>query len=272
MQFHEVGMQFQKVGNIKICYKLFGAGYPLVLISGFTSSMDWWDPEMIEYLSRKYKVLIFDNRGAGRTETPENEVFTIEMFANDTVSLMRSLGIDRANIIGYSLGGLIAQALALKYSQNVNRLVLCSTFPGGKDMIPPSREVMKIFMDKSGGYEEQFKRNIFLMFPDSYFKSNIDYFLNFKERYMEAPISLANAKRQFVAGLSTSTYDHLHNINIPTLVMTGEEDILIPPENSEKIAEQIPRAKLIKYKGAGHGFMSQMRDCFLEDLSNFFPA
>ena len=89
---------------------------------------------------------------------------------------------------------------------------------------------------------------------------------------MRTPISVLNARRQFVACTNSSTYDRLQDIKAPTLVMTGTDDILIPPQNSLKIAERIPGAKLVEYKGSGHGFISQMRDAYLKDLMGFFAS
>ena len=136
-------------------------------------------------------------------------------------------------------------------------------------MIMPGQEVMKVFMDKSGGVEGQYSRTLYFMFPDQYVKDNPDYFADFRDRFMKAPITDANAKRQFMAGLSASTYDRLQNIAVPSLIMTGTDDILMPPDNSRRIAAQIPGAKLIEYKDGGHGFMTQMRDIFLHDMLKF---
>jgi pimeloyl-ACP methyl ester carboxylesterase len=265
-------MKYVKVGDINICYKLEGDGFPLVLIMGLTANMDWWDPELVDALSKNYKVLMFDNRGAGRTKTPEEGEFTCKLFADDTLTLMDSVGIERANIVGYSMGGLIAQELVLKNPGRVNKLALCSTFCGGQHMIPPGQEVMKILMDSSGGNEGQYKRALSMMFSRDYLDANPDFVERFKERYLRAPISIKNSVRQFMACAKSSTFDHLKDIKAPTLVITGSDDILIPPQNSRKLAENIPGAKLIEYKGSGHGVISQMRDAYVKDLMDFFAS
>lgn len=105
-------MQFIEAGDLNICYELKGSGYPLVMIMGFSANMDWWDPEFIDALALKYRVLVFDNRGAGRTVTPVEGDFSLEMFADDTAMLMEKLGIERAHVFGFSMGGIIAQSLA----------------------------------------------------------------------------------------------------------------------------------------------------------------
>jgi pimeloyl-ACP methyl ester carboxylesterase len=237
---------------------------------GFTANMDWWDPELVNALSKKYRLLMFDNRGAGRTVTPAYGEFTCEMFADDTVALMDAKGIKRANILSMSMGGLIAQELALKYPGRVNNLVLGCTFCGGTHMIQARPEVMLILMDQSGGLDGRFDRMLKLMFTENFLEANPDFAERLKERYLRAPISDANSLRQFIACAISDTYERLSEIKNPTLVATGTDDPLIPPQNSRMLAQRIPGAKLIEYKGSSHGFMSQARDAFIKDLLNFF--
>jgi pimeloyl-ACP methyl ester carboxylesterase len=255
--------------DLKICCESVGDGYPIVLIMGLTANMDWWDPELVDALSRKYRVLMFDNRGAGRTVTPPEGDFTCEMFADDTAALMNAKGIKRANILSMSMGGLIAQELALKYPERVNNLVLGCTFCGGQHMTQATDEVMRILMDQSGGLDGVFERVLKLMFTKNFIDANSDYVKHFKERYLRAPISNANALRQLIACAKSDTYDRLPEIKNPTLVATGTDDVLIPPQNSRTLAARIPGAKLIEYQGSGHGFMSQEREAFIKDLLDF---
>ena len=96
-------MEKVTVGDIDMCYQVIGEGHPLVMIMGLTANMDWWDPELLESLSKRYRVLIFDNRGAGRTDAPPGE-FTIKQFADDTAGLIDTLGFDHAHVMGVSMG------------------------------------------------------------------------------------------------------------------------------------------------------------------------
>ena len=257
------------VRDLKICCESVGNGYPIVLIHGANANMDWWDPELVDALSRKYRVLKFDNRGAGRTITPDEGEFTCEMFADDTVALMDAKGIKRANILSKSMGGSIAQELVLKYPERVNNLVLGCTFFGGQHMIRPSNEAMQIFMDRSGGLDGLFDRLIKLMFTKNFVDANPEFVKNFKERYVRAPISDTNSIRQLMAMAKLDTHERLPQIKNPTLVATGTDDIMIPPQNSRILAECIPGAKLIEYKDCGHFFMSQARNTFIKDLLDF---
>ena len=236
-------MEQVNVRDLKICCESVGDGYSIVLVMGLTANMDWWDPKLVDALSRKYRVLMFDNRGAGRTMTPADGEFTCEMFADDTVALMDAKGIKQANILSMSMGGLIAQELALKYPERVNALVLGCTFCGGQHMIQASEEVMQILMDRSGGLDGLFDRVLKLMFTENFLDGNPDFVKRFKERYLRAPISDANALRQFIACAKSDTYERLPEIKNPTLVATGTDDPLIPPQNSRMLAQHIPGAK-----------------------------
>ncbi len=263
-------MQFIEAGDLNICYELKGSGYPLVMIMGFSANMDWWDPEFIDALALKYRVLVFDNRGAGRTVTPVEGDFSLEMFADDTAMLMEKLGIERAHVFGFSMGGIIAQSLALRYPQKVSRLVLGGTFCGGKETVMPAPEVSKMLMDTSGGIDGMCERTLKLMFPESFISADPGFAAGFTERCKSAPITGHNARRQLVASMKTGTWQHLPELNIPVLVVTGTEDILISPENSRILADRIPGAELVEYADSGHCFMSTARQKFLKDITSFF--
>jgi pimeloyl-ACP methyl ester carboxylesterase len=261
-----------EIGDLNICYELTGDGYPVVLIQGLTANIDWWDPALLSALAKRYQVLTFDNRGAGRTVTPEDGRWTCEMLADDTAGLMKALRIERANIVGTSMGGMIAQELAIKYPQVVNKLVLCSTFCGGKNTVYASQEVLTKMADGSGGREGVLQRTVELMFTPEAAAADPAVIEGFKEAWMRAPISTHNAVRQFIATSTIDSYERLAEITAPTLVAMGNADIIIPPENSRIIAGRIPGAKLIEYEGFGHSFISRMPEEFINDLLGFLGS
>jgi pimeloyl-ACP methyl ester carboxylesterase len=265
-------MDFVKVGDLNICYQLMGEGYPIVLIQGLACNMDWWDPALLSALAKRYRVLVFDNRGAGRTVTPEHGGWTCEMLADDTAGLMKALRIERANIVGTSMGGMIAQELVIKYPQIVDKLVLGSTFCGGKNTVYASREVLQKMADTSGGNEGVLQRTIELMFTPGVIAGEPEMIECFKAAWMRAPIKSHNAARQFLATSTLDLYERLPEITAATLVVTGTEDIIMPPENSRIIAGRIPGAKLIEYEGFGHGFISRMPEKFINDLLEFLDS
>ena len=115
-----------KVNDIQIYYEVKGKGFPLVMINGLSDNLTCWDPRLIEALSKKFKLVMFDNRDVGRTDTSERE-HPMKTFADDTAGLMKALAISKAHILGISMGGMIAQELVLNHPEKVAKLVLCST-------------------------------------------------------------------------------------------------------------------------------------------------
>lgn len=264
--------QFVEVGDLNMCYDIFGEGEPVVLIMGLTANMDWWDPGLLYALSQQYKVLMFDNRGVGRTVTPDEGDWICEQFADDTVALMDAMGFERAHIVGISMGGMIAQELILKYPEKVNKLTLGCTFCGGKHTVTASKEVMTKLTDQSGGPDDKLQRTLEIMFTRDFMDEHPQAVEGFTIAFKRAPTSDTNAVRQFMATVSLDTFDRLPGIKAPTLVATGTRDILIPPENSRIIAAQIPGAKLVEYEGAGHAFIVEAREEFIKDLLEFLGS
>src|SRR5918999_3188259 len=121
------------VGDIDIAYKIFGKGDPIFLINGYSHSMDNWDPTLLERLASNHTVIIFNNRGIGNTTSGENRFFSIAQFANDTAGLLDVLEIKQADILGYSMGGFIAQELALTHPDRVGKLIIYASICGGNE-------------------------------------------------------------------------------------------------------------------------------------------
>lgn len=262
-------MDRANIGDTDVYYQLLGQGKPLVLIMGLTANMDWWDPEFLGAMSDDHRLLIFDNRGAGRTPAPPGDL-SIRLFADDTAGLMDAVGFGEADVLGISMGGMIAQELALNYPEKVDRLVLCATFCGGQESLYADKEVLMKMADRSGTPEQQVKKTISLLFPEEWLeKHGEEYYDDFFDRYSRAPATEENALRQFMATATFSTHDRLPQIENPTLVMCGTEDIVIPSENSKIIADRIEGAKLVEFEGAGHGFINQCRDEVQKELAGF---
>ena len=262
-------MDKTRVRDLDMCYQVMGSGDPLVLIIGLTANIDWWDPELLDELSSRYRLLMFDNRGAGRTSAPEGE-FTIKQFADDTAGLMSTLGIDRAHILGVSMGGMITQELVLNYPETVEKLVLCATNCGGREAVLPTREVLQKLADRSGTPEQIVRRFLSLLFSEQWLRDNEEQYVDgFMGRYLRSPTTNENAVRQFMATVEFSTYDRLPRISVPTLVTCGDSDILIPAENSKILAERIPGARLVEFECAGHGFINQCQPGFVSLVTDF---
>ncbi|HET7148443.1 MAG TPA: alpha/beta hydrolase [Candidatus Nitrosopolaris sp.] len=244
------------VGDIDIAYKIFGKGEPLLFIPGFYATIDVWDPIVLGELSSNHTIILFDNRGMGKT-TAGNKTWSIEQFANDTSGLIDALGIQKpVDILGLSMGGYIAQELTLMHPQKVNKLILYATSCGGNKTLPPqtSPEIGRSIL--SGNVSI----NTFLstLFPREWLKENAAYV-----QKVFSPMTLIpkeNTQHQAQAVLNwvkKGSCDRLSNISKPTLVITGTDDIISPPANSLVLAEKIPGAWLVQIKGAGHAAIWQ---------------
>ena len=258
-----------RIGDIKMYYEIHGKGYPLVMIMGLSANKDWWSPYVIEEFSKHFKVLIFDNRGAGRTDAPEID-YAIKMFADDALGLMDALEIEQAHVLGVSMGGMIAQEFVLNFPDRVKKLVLCSTTPGGPNAVPTPPETVAVMMDRENLTDEQkARRTVPLLYPESFMKNNPDVVERTINHILIAPITEDAFMRQVGAIMQYDTYDRLPEINRPTLVMAGKEDVLLPYKNSEILTERIPRAKLVLYDNVGHGMITQVEEDFVKKVIEF---
>lgn len=249
-----------RVNDIRIYYEVHGEGFPLIMIMGLGGNIDWWDPRMIQELSKKFKTVMFDNRGAGRTDVSDRR-YTIRLFADDTAGLMDALGISRAHVLGISMGGMIAQELVLNYPKKVEKLVLCSTTCGGTTSVPPSEDVMGMLMaDKSAlSPEEIAKMTIPFLLTEDFIKKNPDFVELMKQQILKAPISNEAFMRQLNAIIEFDTHDRLPLIRAPTLILHGKQDILVRPRNGSILAEAIPDAKLVYLGKSAHGLAEETR-------------
>jgi pimeloyl-ACP methyl ester carboxylesterase len=248
-----------KVNDVKVYYEARSEGFPLMMIMGLSANVDWWDPRMLQGLSKKFKLIMFDNRGAGRTGVSDRR-YTVKSFAEDTTDLMNVLGISRAHVIGVSMGGMIAQELALNFPEKVEKLVLCSTNCGGARSVLASQEVLQaLTADRSAlSPEEIVRMTIPLLFTDDFIEKNPDLVELSIQRILRAPISNESFVRQLNAIMEFDTYDRLPQIRASTLILHGKRDILVPPENAVVLAEAIPNAKLIYFENSAHGLVEEM--------------
>jgi pimeloyl-ACP methyl ester carboxylesterase len=256
-----------KVGDIDISYKMFGKGQPLLLIPGFSMTMDGWDPIVLDKLSSNHTIIIFDNRGIGDT-TAGIKNPSIQQFANDTAGLIDTLGIKKpVDILGLSMGGLIAQEITLLHPDKVNRLIIYASSCGGKESLPPqvSPDVMTSMVSGNASTDTFLST----LFPKGWIKQHTDYIQkNFV--FPMGKVSKESLKLQFEATSKwTGTCNRLSTITKPTLVITGTEDITSPPTNSLMIAKKISGAWLVQIKGGGHGLMFQYPEQFTAVLETF---
>jgi pimeloyl-ACP methyl ester carboxylesterase len=264
-----------RVGDIEIAYQIFGKGDPLLFIPGFSMTIDMWGP-MLNRLPENHTIILFDNRGIGQTTAGNETVttttaFTIEQFANDTAALIDALKIGQpVDVLGLSLGGFIAQELALLYPERVNRLILVASSCGGNQTVPPQVSPQDFKSMVSGNATEE----LFLhtLFPQDWIHNNTEYIEN-EFIFPMGKVSSKNLQLQTAAaGNWSGSCERLSDISIPTLVITGTQDITSPPTNSIVLTEKILGAWLVQIEGGGHGLMFQYPEKFATVLKTFLAV
>ena len=273
-------MSTVKVGGIDLYYEEQGSGYPLLLIMGLAADSQAWLFQVPE-LAPHYRTITFDNRGVGRSSKPAGP-YSIAAMADDAVGLLDALKIERAHVVGVSMGGMIAQELVLRHPARVRGLVLACTFPEPDDDIHKTREQSLSELGGSVGADGKIALDLSKIDPMMVFQSLMPRVFNPAFLMSELPklmqlfggalqwgISLDAIMAQVEATIAHRTTDRLHQITAPTLVITGDSDNLIPPANSDILARAIPSAKLIKVPGGSHGFNFETPDLFNREVLDF---
>jgi pimeloyl-ACP methyl ester carboxylesterase len=241
-------------------YRVLGSGPPLVLIMGYGWNMEGWDPRLVHVLARHNRVVMFDNSGVGRTaELPQP--FTIDDMANQASALITTLGLGRPDVLGWSMGGMIAQALAVLHPSQVRRLVLCATFPGtGQALMPPVTEfqVRSDFPANQAGALNAFKAAVSEYPSSPTVPPGIE---GIEDLAMGNWRSGSDA-----AGLKTTT------ISAPTLIADGSDDQLDPLANDHALAHIIRGSRLVLYPDAGHAFLFQDWAGFASLVDSFLAS
>jgi pimeloyl-ACP methyl ester carboxylesterase len=255
-------MPTAKVGDINIYYEVHGKGEALVLIMGYTANTAWWFRQVPAF-SRQYRVVAFDNRGSGQSDKPDAP-YTMEMMAGDLAELLEAIGINAAHLFGVSMGGMIAQHFALRYPERVRSLILGCTLCGGPHAIMPDAEAMTFLFDfehmQKLTPEERVREWIPFLVSQKFIDKNPALIQEVMAKMMEHLAPIHGAMRQAQAITGHDTYERLPEIRVPTLVIAGDADRLIPVENSRILASRIPRSQLVILKNMGHGFFIEPAD------------
>ena len=243
-----------RVADIGIYYETHGDGEPLVLIMGLGGGSSlWW--RQVAFFSEEYHVVVYDSRGVGRTDKPDIP-YSVDMLVNDAAELMEGLDIASAHVYGVSMGGMVAQELALRHPKLVSSLILGATTCGGIHAVMPSQETLqKLFSIMSLSLDEAVKVSTSVTFSAGFIERHPKKIREWLIKGAESLPSPMGFKRQAEAAAGFDTHDRLRQISVPTLILAGTADQLIPPENSRILASRIPNAKLVLFEGAGHGYL-----------------
>jgi pimeloyl-ACP methyl ester carboxylesterase len=221
------------IDGFQLYYESEGDGEPLILIPGFASGRSLWQKQ-VGPLARHFRVISFDPRGVAQSDKPAGTQ-SISLLADDVAALLTFLGIESAHVVGVSFGGFVAQEFALRHSGRLRRLVLCCTSFGGPNHVVPEPAIMtEIMQPRAAG-----------------------------------DVSEEMYRVQLQAAVKFNTEDRLGEIRSPTLIVSGDSDVIVPVENSYNLAKQIPNAEIRLVSGGSHTFFIEQADEFNQVLTEW---
>ena len=264
--------KFIQAGGTNFAYRTIGVanGVPLVLLQHFTGTMDYWDPAVVNELARHRSVIVFDNTGVGASsgQVPDN----VEQMAVDAVAFIGALGLRQVDLLGYSLGGMVAQVVAAKHPALVRKVILANTAHqgGGNDL-------MKVLQAAMSQKQYPDPRMV-LFFNDS--QDGIDAGQAFLKRVYarqenrdpEGGPDVANAQAKAIIVFSTTQDPEntlLKAITQPVLIVTGSNDTMLPTDSSYAMFRILKNAQLVMYPDSNHGAIFQYHDRFVQDVEAF---
>ncbi len=272
-----------KVDSIELYYEEKGSGDPLLLIMGLAADSTAWMFQVPDF-AKRYRTVTFDNRGVGRSAKPPGP-YTIHLMADDAAALLDALDIRRAYVLGVSMGGMIAQELAIRHPERVRGLILACTFPEPDTDVERQREFgMQQFggtVTASGEMQIDltaldplmfFQHLLPRVFNQSFIDTELPRLMQLFAGALQYGFSMEAILGQVAAVMGHRATDRLHQIKAPTLVITGDADLLISPGNSDVLARSIPGAKLVKVPGGSHGFNLETPEVFNRHVLDFLAG
>ena len=260
---------FAEVNGIRIAYRVQGAGPSLVLVMGYRLSSAAWPPGFVEALARQFTVITLDNRGTGFSDKPVHG-YAIANLARDIHGLLDELAISRIHLLGYSMGGAIAQEFVRQFPERVQSLMLCATMCGGTRATYAKPSVTRVMREIDGLSPDQIARRIWkVTYAPDYLQRHQALAEDQTRREIALPTPLHSADLQFQALAEFDGSKALAKITCPTLVLTGNLDELIPPQNSVVMASLIPGARLAIIPSGGHRVLWERTDECIDLINGF---
>ncbi len=258
-------------------YRRFGpqGGVPLVLVNRFRGTIDWWDPEFIDLLAANHDVIVFDNLGIGHTTGVPRD--SVEGLADGAIEFIEALGLTQVDVLGWSLGGIVAQHVTLRRPELVRKLIVAGSTPGS--VVPGAEglsEKVRNIMAKSDASEEDM---IYLFFPETEegraagrkHLANVATRLSSGIRNVsdEAGQGMLAAVGKTAATPFEQVRENLETIKQPVLYANGVKDVMIPALASYVAVQHLEDATLVLYSNAGHGFLFQHAKAFTDEVNRF---
>jgi pimeloyl-ACP methyl ester carboxylesterase len=262
-------------------YELHGdSGDPLLGVMGLGGDLEFWERQTPVF-ARSHRTVMFDNRGAGRSSKPKGP-YTIAQLADDAAAILDAAGIARAHVVGLSMGGMIAQELALRHPDRVGALVLAATYARADAAIRgvsdegAAKLGSPLSMLTSGAVDpaqldlrQLFKFLMSMVLSPEFIAREKPWLRSLLDRLLASEPSMDAFLGQVSAVLSHDSVARLGTLRVPTLVLTGDGDRLVPPHHSDELARLIPNARLVKVAGGTHGFNIEMPERFNQEVLGF---
>lgn len=264
------------VNGTKFVFREIGkpGGVPVVLLHHLTAVLEDWDPRVVDGLAAKHHVVIFDNRGVGGSggSTPK----TVEEMARDAIAFIGALGFGKVDLLGFSLGGFIAQVIAEQQPGLVRKIILAGTGPAGGEGIANIGAVLQDAFGKAGATNKHPKHFLFFTQTSNGQAAAGDFLGRLKERTKEldAPVSNETVQAQIAAIHAWGKGDaaKLETVQHPVLVANGDKDVMVPSSGSFELARRLPNAQLSIFPDAGHGGIFQYHDAFVQQALAFLQS
>ncbi len=254
--------------SVRIAWERQGAGPPVLLVHGLGYARWGWEP-VLPGLAERFDVISFDNRGIGESDAPPGP-YSVAELAADAVRVLDEAGVERAHVVGTSLGGMVAQELALSYPARVDRLVLACTTPGGPNAHPMPQATLTLLAEAATLEPlvalRRFVENALSPSAVAERPELVDRILAHRVATAQEPAAWA---AQAAAGAAFDAFDRLGALAAPTLVQHGSEDVVVDPRNGELLVELLPHARLDVFPGTGHLYFWEEPARFVESVASF---
>lgn len=260
-------MAFTQNQGAKIYWDQQGEGAPLLLIMGLGWTSHMWHRSR-PVLSTHFRTIALDNRGVGQSDVPPGP-YSISLMASDAAAVLDAAGVERAHILGVSMGGMIAQEFALQYPHRVRSLILGCTAPGGPHAVQAEREVIDLLLAPRGNPEEAAKAVYPYIYDPGTPAERMEEDLAVRRPWFP---TLEAYLAQLHGIMAWEAYSRLPQIAAATLVIHGESDRLVPPENGRRIAARIPNAKVVMIPDASHIFPTDQTEASHRAMLDFLAA
>jgi pimeloyl-ACP methyl ester carboxylesterase len=268
-------MPFVHANGIELYFEAHGKGEPLVLIAGIGYD-GWYWQRMLPGLSNHFQVITFDNRGIGKSDKPTGP-YSAQLLANDCIGLLDALNIRQAHVFGHSMGGFIAQAMALDHPERIHKLILAATNFGGPNHIPVSEQVLAILSDVSGDPMERFRRGLQVSVAPGFAERHPEVIEAWIAYRLANPLDPLANQAQMGVGLGLYPEEacfekKLPAMKLPTLILFGEQDRIVPTANAELLARQIPNSRVQFLPNAGHHFPLEVPEVAVAAVVDFLKS